>query len=126
MLIEQRLRPAASSGGETSQAEQWFLQGRRYHQGDGVPSNYAEAIRLYQLAAANGSARARRMLELIFSRPSPDGGVDIAWMQQVSRMQVAAPGAVTLLPPTTVPSLKRDPSPLYDLVPPEWRTPGRP
>ena len=69
---------------------------------------------------------ARRMLELIFSRPAPGGGVDIAWLQQLARMDVSAVGGVTLLPPTVTAALQRDPTPLYDLVPAEWRRAGRP
>ncbi|NPC55755.1 SEL1-like repeat protein [Caenimonas soli] len=123
-LIGERLGLGAGPPG--SQADQWFLQARRYHRGEGVPSNYAEAMRLYEMAAAKGHPQARRMLELIFSRPAPGGGVDIAWMQQLARMDVSAVGGVTLLPPTVTAALQRDPTPLYDLVPAEWRGARRP
>ena len=43
-----------------------LAQAQRYHRGTGVPSNYTEAIRLYQLAKNQGSVEARKMLELIF------------------------------------------------------------
>jgi uncharacterized protein len=103
-------------------AEALFLQAQRFHRGEGVPSNYAEAIRLYQLAASKGSAPAQRMLELIYSRPSPGGGVDIGWMQQLAHFKVTQPGA--LLPALPAPGPQpwmRDATPLYELLPPQWR-----
>jgi TPR repeat protein len=120
-LLAERAQPAAGPASDMAQAEQWFVQGRRYHQGDGVPASYSEAIRLYEMAAGKGNIRARRMLELIFSRPAPGGGVDIAWMQQLSHFDVSAFGTVTVLPPAATAALRRDPTPLYDLVPAEWR-----
>ncbi|MBY0410058.1 MAG: SEL1-like repeat protein, partial [Burkholderiaceae bacterium] len=93
----------------------------------GVPANYAEAIRLYQLAASQGSQRARHMLELIYSRPSPQGGVDIAWMQQLAALDLGPDGAVLSPPlPTAPPLFGRDPTPLYDLLPRHWRSTSRP
>ena len=103
------------------------MQARKYHRGDGVPSNYAEAIRLYQIAASSGSAQARKMLELIFSRPAPGGEVDIAWMQQLAALEVSASGASSgATAPWASYGWQRDPSPLYALVPPEWRSPEPP
>ena len=101
---------------------EWFTQALRYHRGDGVPSNYTEALRLYQVAAANGSKPAQRMLERIYSRPAADGSVDIAWMQQLANLDVTREGAV--LPTLSAPSPQlfvRDPTPLYDMIPPPWR-----
>ncbi|WP_312306306.1 hypothetical protein [Pulveribacter sp.] len=107
-------------------AQEWLEQARRYHRGEGVPSNYTEAIRLYQIAAASGSQEARRMLELIYSRPAPDGMVNVAWMRQLATMQLSPEGAVLSLQPPPTPRLfVRDPTPLYGLIPPQWRT-GRP
>ena len=104
-----------------------WLQARKYHQADGVPANYAEAIRLYQLAASQGSQRARHMLELIYSRPGPQGGVDIAWMQQLASLDLGPDGAVLSSPlPTAPPLFGRDPTPLYDLLPKHWRSSPRP
>lgn len=103
-------------------AEALFLQAQRFHRGEGVPSNYAEAIRLYQSAAAKGSAPAQRMLELIYSRPGPGGGVDIGWMQQLAQFKVTQPGF--LLPALPAPGPQpwmRDATPLYELLPPQWR-----
>lgn len=124
-------RPTTVQTGDTTvdtparqSAEQLFQQAQRFHRGEGVPSNYAEAIRLYQQASASGSAPAKRMLELIYSRPASAGVVDIGWMQQLTRFDVTQPGA--LLPALPAPGpqpFARDPSPLYELVPPEWRPP---
>jgi TPR repeat protein len=122
-LVAERMHGQPARPGDAT-ARQWFLQGRRYHQGDGVPANYAEAIRLYQLAADKGNIPARRMLELIFSRPARDGGVDIAWMQQLAQVDTSPPGAVAILTPLPIASLRRDPTPLYDLVPRRWRSGG--
>lgn len=102
--------------------EEWFAQARRYHRGDGVPSNYAEAIRLYQLAAAAGNPSARRMLELIYSRPAPGGSVNIAWMRQLASMDVTAEGAILNFSSPPTPQLfVRDVTPLYEFIPNEWR-----
>lgn len=98
--------------------DEWYLEARRYHQGNGVPANYAEAIRLYQIAAAGGSATARRMLALIYSRPAPDGGVDIAWMQQLAQMDVSQDGRVVPMATAAPVLLQREPTPLYDLMQP--------
>ncbi|KQR55663.1 hypothetical protein ASF94_04520 [Acidovorax sp. Leaf160] len=104
-----------------------FQQAQRFHRGMGVPSNYAEAIRLYQQAAARGSAPARRMLELIYSRPAAGGGVDIGWMQQLARFDVSQPGELLPVLPAPGPQpLLRDPSPLYELLPSPWRPTGPP
>lgn len=93
---------------------------RRYHRGEGVPSNFSEAIRYYQLAESRGSIDARRMLALIYARPAPGGGILPGWMQQLAYVD----------PATTVPTvgitgtthmLQRDPTPLFDLMPAFWR-----
>lgn len=107
----------------SDRAENWYLQARRYHRGDGVPSNYTEAIRLYQLAAAAGHQASRRMLELIYSRPAPGGSVNIAWMRQLASMDVTAEGAILSFsaPPTPL-LFVRDLTPLYEFIPQEWRT----
>jgi TPR repeat protein len=103
-------------------ADEWLAQARRYHRGDGVPSNYTEAIRLYQIAAASGSRPAKRMLELIYSRPAPGGTIDVAWMRQLATMEVSPEGSVlTLQAPPTPQLFVRDPTPLFVLIPQEWR-----
>lgn len=119
-VLQERLRPATTPR-DKSQATELFERARRYHRGEGVPANYTEAIRLYEQAANQGSAEARRMLELIFSRPAPGGSIDIAWMQQLANVDVSRSGRVTVNPPTAGGGLRRDPTPLYDLVPKEWR-----
>lgn len=91
-----------------------------YHQGVVVPANYAEAIRLYQLAQNQGSTAAKKVLALIFSRPGPGGELDVAWMQQLA--QVDLTGATpTLDNRNSRANLKRDPTPLFELVPRQWR-----
>ena len=64
-------------------AHDWYLEARRYHRGEGVPANYTEAVRLYQIAASSGDVEARKMLALIFSRPTQGGLIDTVWMQQL-------------------------------------------
>ena len=103
---------------------EWFAQAQRYHRGDGVPANYTEAVRLYQIAASGGDPQARKMLELIFSRPLQGGAIDIAWMQQLANIPMGSsitPGAARSFAPH---GWQRDPSPLYALVPLQWRAPG--
>lgn len=114
---------AAAQPSAQATAHTWWLQARRYHRGDGVPANYTEAMRLYQQAAAKGSREAKHMLELIYSRPGPQGGVDIAWMQQLAALEFGPDGAVQPQAPSSGPPLfERDPTPLYDLLPSHWRT----
>lgn len=125
-MDSERRPPAART------AQDWFLLARRYHRGDGVPANYAEAIRLYQVAAAAGSRPAQHMLGLIYAHPGPAGGVDIAWMQQLAALDVdREDGSKALVAPLpTLPAVSpqlyvRDPTPLYDLLPARWRAAGR-
>ena len=113
-----------------------FEQAQRYHKGLGVPSNYTEAIRLYQLAQNQGNVQARKMLELIFSRPTADGQINLVWMQQLAAIDlssgVPSPGNSGNSDNNTNASnisnarqkLKREPTPLFDLVPEPWRRYG--
>lgn len=101
----------------------WYAQARRYHQGDGVPANYTEAVRLYQIAASGGDTQARKMLELIFSRPLQGGSVDVAWMQQLANIPVGSSIPPISAKPLTAQGWQREPSPLYELVPRQWRAP---
>lgn len=132
-LIAQRIKdakrtPPPISTGRTSNgiavksqsAADNLAQAQRYHRGQGVPANYTEAIRLYQLAQNQGNAVATKMLELIFSRPAPDGNIDLAWMQQLAQVDVSSP-APTIDQGSTKQQLKREPTPLFDLVPSRWR-----
>jgi len=123
-LLAERMNSRTAQSRTGSRASEWFLQARRHHRGEGVPSNYAEAIRLYQVASASGSKEAKRMLELIFSRPAPQGDVDIAWMQQLAQLDITREGAILSTHAPSGPSLfGRDPTPLYDLLPSHWRNP---
>ena len=122
--IESRLdsrRSAQSSTTSNSSAADLLAAARRYHRGIGVPVNYVEAVRLYRQAEAKGSAEAHKMLALIFSYPSPDGSINIGWMQQLAYADptttipsVGVPGSIDLL--------YREPTPLYDLLPAFWRS----
>lgn len=118
-ILAQRLatlRPITtpSAGGAT------FALAQRYHRGEGMPANFTEAIRLYRLAQSQGSIPARRMLELVFSRPAPDGGIDIGWMQQLTGVDVTSESP-TVNPEGMQPLLRREPTPLSDLLPQRWR-----
>jgi TPR repeat protein len=92
---------------------------RRNHRGQGVPANYTEAIRLYRLAAAEGSTEAKRMLELIYSRPAPGGGTDPVWMAQLAAADLSLPGPQVVDAAGGV-LLRRDPTPLTDWLPAHW------
>lgn len=99
-----------------------YAQAQRYHRGDGVPANYTEAVRLYQAAASQGDARARKMLELIFSRPAPGGALDPGWMQQLASLALQPQGLTRTAPlPLSPQGWQQDPSPLYHLIPLPWR-----
>ena len=118
-------RIITGSQGASATAEQAFASARRYHRGDGVPANYAEAIRLYQLAESKGSAQAHRMLALIASRPAANGQIDIGWMQQLSNMDVSRdPPQFGNIANIRLPS--REPTALYDLLPAVWRNVSTP
>ncbi|MDA7417612.1 hypothetical protein PGB34_14715 [Xenophilus arseniciresistens] len=112
--------PSTAAPAEGAPAQAALAQARKYHRGDGVPANFAEAIRFYRLAEQRGSSEARRMLALIASRPAPDGGFNVQWMQQLAHVDPgptlpAVGGAAGLNP------LQREPTPLFDQLPPAWQ-----
>lgn len=120
----QWLQGSVGAGAPAQDADagaQWLAQARRYHRGEGVPANYTEALRLYQRAANAGSPQARRMLQTIYSRPAPGGAVDIGWMQQLARLDLDALGQAQPAALAAAHAFARDPTPLYDLVPAQWR-----
>ncbi len=107
--------PAASG---TAQAA--LSMARMYHRGQGVPANFAEAVRFYRLAEQRGSAEAHKMVELIFSRPMPDGSLNVAWMQQLANADLSHPG-VTMASGVNTPQMLRQPTPLFDLLGSFWQ-----
>ena len=112
--------PSSAVKLEPQSAAQNLAQAQRYHRGAGVPSNYTEAIRLYQLAKNQGSDTARKMLGLIFSRPGPDGQLDVSWMQQIA--QVDFSGATPSIDNSSAKqTLKREPTPIFDMLPQPWQ-----
>ncbi|ARU04882.1 hypothetical protein CCO03_09495 [Comamonas serinivorans] len=60
------------------------------------------------------------MLELIFSRPAPGGRVNLVWMQQVAYVDTrqSLPRLASAL---NQPQLVRDPTAVFDLMPPFWQ-----
>lgn len=104
----------------SASANEALAAARKYHRGEGVPSNFVEAIRFYRLAESRGSVEARRMLGLIYSRPAPDGSLNAGWMQQLAYVDTA-----TVVPTVGVTGsnhmLLREPTPLFDLLPSFWR-----
>ncbi len=117
------LNDAARKGGTAKgppEAAGTLARAQRNHRGDGQSANFVEAIRLYRLAQNQGSEQAKKMLELIFSRPGPDGQIDIAWMQQLAYVNLSRDVA-SLDSATARRTLRRDPTPLFDLIPPAWR-----
>ena len=121
-LLANRLQLATRPPQSHPSADQRFAQALRYHRGDGVPTNYTEALRLYQAAAASGSKPAQQMLARIYARPRADGTVDTGWMQQLANLDVTREGALLSTLPAPSPQIfVRDPTPLYDLIPPPWR-----
>ena len=115
-LLSERLRNTPATRGPATAAET-FIRAQRNHRGDGQPANFVEAIRLYRLAQNQGSEEAKKILELIFSRPGPDGQVDIAWMQQLAYVNLSR-DAPALDSSTARRALRREPTPLVDLLPP--------
>lgn len=101
-------------------ADSLLKQARRHHRGEGVPANFTEAIRLYRMAASAGSVEAEKMLRLIYAKLTPDGQIDLIWMQQLQDIDLTSP-----VPHPSGPTapfwLRREPTALYDLLPPMWR-----
>lgn len=116
----QSIRPSGNLG-QAGGAWQTFRQARIYHRGEGVPSNYTEAIRLYKRASDMGNVQAKRMLALIYSRPQADGSLDIGWMQQLAYADVSENSNTPIHSPRTPASLQREPTPLYDYLDARWR-----
>lgn len=90
---------------------------QRAHRGQGRPADYTEAIRLYRLADLKGSVTARRMLALIYARPTPLGQLDVTWMRQLAELDLSGdiPRAAA------APGPRREPTALADLLPDRWR-----
>ncbi|MFD2379270.1 hypothetical protein ACFSTJ_19785 [Ottowia pentelensis] len=59
------------------------------------------------------------MLELIDSRPLPDGKINIRWMEQLAYVDPLA--NIAPLPAQNTQMMQRDPTPLFDLMPAFWR-----
>lgn len=117
--VAQRLRHEQQSGTATT-ADELLAQAQRAHRGEDQVANYSDALRLYQLAQSKGSLAAGRMLALIYSRPGPDGQLDVQWMRQLA---FADPSVPSPRPGQVLPAhgLQREPTPLADLLPPIWR-----
>ena len=101
-------------------AEEIFIDAQKFHRGEGRPVNPGEAIRLYRLAASKGSAEAERMLALIYSRPLPQGGVDMAWFSQLGQLDLSR-NTPSLRAPNMPRQLQRERTALIDFLPEKWR-----
>ena len=112
--------PSSTSGEAHASTDALYQKARALHRGIGRTPNYSEALRLYAKAASRGSVAAQRMLQLIYARPAPQGGVDILWMQQLAQVD---PGVVpsSAIVPDGVQIWQREPTPLYDLLPTFWQ-----
>ena len=123
VLLAERLRntasPAPLGRNARPSASDNFARAERNHRGEGQSANYVEAIRLYQLAKNEGSVQAAKMLALIFSRPGADGQIDIAWMQQLAYVDLSK-DVPTLDSAMARRTMRRDGTPLLDLLPPPW------
>lgn len=84
-----------------------------------MPANFSKAVRFYRFVEQRGSEEAHKMLELIFSRPIPDGRLNAAWMQQLSNVDARTPIAA-LNSGVNKPQMQHQPSPLFDLLPAFW------
>ena len=118
-LQARQAQPAGAQAAEGSGADALFAQGQRFHRGDGVPADYAMAIRQYRAAAAAGSEPAKRMLALIFSRPAADGSLDATWMRQLANLDPSRPSST--LAPTLSLAFEAEPSAIFDLIPARFR-----
>ena len=105
--------------------QELFLRARQFHRGDGVPVNYAEALRLYRQAATSGNPYAQKMLALLYTQPTPTGDLNIVWMKQLANVDVTQQGGTVMLEPPPPPILQHDPSPLFDFLPARLRPANR-
>ena len=119
-LMTERMRHGTRPARPLAVGSELLAEAQENHRGDGKTANFVEAIRLYRLAQGKGSLEAKRMLELIFSRPGADGQIDIAWMQQLAyaNLSQAVPSVDRTAARQTV---RREPSPLFDMLPQFWR-----
>ena len=124
LLTDEIRKPEGTGKSQESEgareSRETLARAQRNHRGDGQPANFVEAIRLYRLAQSQGSQQARKILELIFSRPGADGQIDIGWMQQLAYVDLSKEVAV-LGSSTERRAFKREATPLIDLLPPVWR-----
>lgn len=108
------------SGGADLQDSVLLSSAQALHRGISCPVNYAEAIRLYNLAANKGNMSAKRMLSLIYSKPDASGNLNITWMQQLANLNTANL-SLSIDGASLAPMLKREPTPLFDLIPQNLR-----
>lgn len=120
-LMTERLRQAIGPTRPLAAGGELLLEAQKNHRGDGKIANFVEAIRLYRLAQSKGSLESKKMLEMIFSRPGADGQIDIGWMQQLAYADLSQ-AVPSLNRAATRQSLRREPSPLFDLLPQFWRS----
>jgi len=106
---------------ERADADTLFKEAQKYHRGEGIPANYNEAVRLYKMAERQGSLEAKRMLDLIFARAQPSGQIDMVWMRQLADADVAGK-TPHFNSQSSVKLLRREPTPLYDLLPKLWKS----
>ncbi|HEV8693038.1 MAG TPA: hypothetical protein VGQ93_02465 [Lysobacter sp.] len=97
-------------------ADALFVLAQRYHRGDGVPLDYAQALRMYRAAAAKGSEAARQMLGLIQSRPNTDGQIDPAWMRELATANVGAANRKQEAPAALTVAVPKNDDPLSGLT----------
>ena len=120
LIGPQATGPVRAAPAAPQEAQQLLEQAQRRHRGIGAPANYVEALRLYQAAAAKGSAAAKRMLGMITSRPLPDGSVNVAWMAQLAYVDTGS-SLPQLDSRALATMMYRDPTPLFDLLPDNWQ-----
>jgi len=120
VALQDQLRTANKTT-EPLSAQDAFAKAQRNHRGDGQPANYAEAVRWYQVAQNQGSAPAKKMLDLIFSRLQPDGQLDVAWIQQLAQINLAK-DMLTASASQARSALRREPTAVFDLLPPVWKS----
>jgi uncharacterized protein len=120
-LLDSQLALARASGESWANmdAPTLFAAAQRSHRGEGQVANYTEAIRLYRMAEAKGSASAREMLTLIFSRTSANGQVDIAWIQRLAQLNIGK--STEPYGARSVQLFQRERTPLLDYLPALWK-----
>ena len=119
-IKRKKIQKNVNAQNSSNESINFLVQAVKFHRGDGVPSNYYLAIEFYKKAANLGNKNAKKMLGLIFSKSPSSDLIDIAWMRQLSQIDVFS--EKWDYDYSTGPKLvMRDITPISDYLPTKWQ-----